>query len=102
MGWKILYTPIAPNVAARVNYARKEMYIDKDLLWIKFLEEAWMHPRREGVKPLPRGIFTSYGQWESFVVEHERQHILNPRTGAWTPEYENSINDKALLALGLA
>lgn len=99
-GWIIKYGFIGAGRGAGVNYTLKTVYVDIDILFEKYLDKAWTVSLKQGVNPLPEDIFKSYSEWEAFVLEHEWQHVRNPRVGEWTPQYENSINKAALVALG--
>ena len=65
--------------------------MNRKLLKQKFLEKAWTKPRKlievlhgeqveSYAKALPENQFTTYQEWEQFVINHEYQHSLYSRT----------------------
>jgi len=84
-------------VAAYVNRKTKKITIDRELLKKKFDDKAWTKPKVEGVKPLEKDQFKTYEEFERFVIEHEKAHIINPkRKNESKGDYENRINEIAL------
>ena len=66
---------------------------------------GWENPRVKGVNPLEKGIITSPEDYVAFIKMHEIMHSLNSakslgfdkRTVAGKADYENAINDLALV-----
>ena len=99
---------------AKFNRNTKEITINKPSLQQKFEEKAWTKPRtqKDGSQAtaLPEDTFTTYQDWENFVMEHEFQHSVVSRQefdalpendGKQTTigEYETFINNAALAQL---
>jgi hypothetical protein len=100
--------------AAQYDRATNTIKIDKDFLKQKFDEKVWTKPRKlietidgKSVESqseiLPEDTFTTYEEWEQFVVNHEYQHSLYPREsfdkefpGKTKGDYETEINRRAL------
>jgi len=91
--------------AAKFRRADNTIVIDRDTLYDKYYEKAWTSPlkQRDGsfATAFPENTFNNYNDWETFVLEHERQHMvlgpkqLNEEYGA----YEDRVNRAALAAL---
>ena len=92
--------------AAQYNSEKNQILLNRELLKKKFDEKAWTKPRkqRDGsfATALPENAFSTYDDWEKFVIEHEYQHSLLSfqdfkQSGAKTVgEYEDEINRRAL------
>ena len=66
----------------------------------QFSEKPWMHPKVEGVNPLPENSFSTPKEWVDFVIQHEVEHTKTPRPEHMSPaEYENQINQDALTSI---
>ena len=93
--------------AAQYNRPTNTVRVNRELLKKKFEEKAWTKPNvlkdNSKADALPEDVFTTYEQWERFVIEHEFQHSLFSREqfGKDKPlgEYENEISKKALEAI---
>lgn len=100
--------------AAQYDRTTNTIKIDKDFLKQKFDEKIWTKPRKlietidgksveSQAEPLPKDTFTTYEEWEQFVVNHEYQHSLYPRESfdkefpnKTKGDYETEINRRAL------
>jgi len=92
--------------AAKYTPEKNQILLNRELLKKKFDEKAWTKPRkqRDGsfATALPEDAFSTYDDWEKFVIEHEYQHSLLSfqdfkQSGAKTVgEYEDEINRRAL------
>lgn len=98
--------------AAKYDRTAKVIKINPVLMRQKFDEKAWTKPRkqRDGSfsESLPENTFVTYEQFEDFVIEHEYQHtqLTFGQFQAANPDstyglYEDFINDRALLEIGL-
>ena len=98
--------------AAAYNGKTNTILINPVLLRQKYDEKAWTTPRTQKDKSkstaFPADMFSSYEQFENFVMEHEYQHsqmsweqfeLSNP--GATRGQYEDAINFRALTALDM-
>ena len=95
------------------SYNRKDgvIKINREFLKKKFEEKAWTKPRkqRDGsfATALPENAFTTYKQFENFVMEHEYQHSLlseqqfrdMSEESVTIGQYEDEINRRALAEL---
>lgn len=94
---------IENNIAAR--YTNNEILLNRELLKQKYKDKAWAEPRlqKDGSKAnaLSENQFTSYEEFEQFVLTHEYMHNVFPRDNSFktTGEYETFINEKALQEL---
>jgi len=99
---------------AQFNRSTKQITINRPSLQQKFDEKAWTKPRtqRDGSQAtaLAENTFTTYQDWENFVMEHEFQHSVvsrqefdalpeNDGKQTTTGEYEDFINNAALAQL---
>jgi hypothetical protein len=97
---------------AAYNNKTNTITINPVLLREKYDQKAWTDPRVQRDKskstPFPVDLFSSYEQFEAFVMEHEYQHsqlsweqfqLANP--GATRGQYEDAINFRALATLDL-
>ena len=85
-------------VHAFVSHKGKVIKIDAQSIIDQFDSEPWTTPKVEGVTALPQDTFSSAEQWLDFVFKHEVGHIGNKkRAGESTGEYENRINEIALV-----
>lgn len=100
--------------AAQYDRTANTIRIDNDFLKQKFDEKAWTKPRKlietidgksveSQAEPLPEDTFTTYEDWEQFVVNHEYQHSLYSRKDfdkefpdKTEGDYETEINRRAL------
>jgi hypothetical protein len=106
------------GIAGAAKYTKNKILINKTLLIQKYKEKAWTNMRSlieiinnkeitSNAKNLPEDAFTSYEEFENFVIEHEYQHSIYTRDqfnndSAWTTtigEYETEINNRALNSL---
>jgi len=89
--------------AAQYNRTENKILINRELLQKKFESKAWTKPRKQKddsfATALPEDAFTTYDQWEKFVIDHEYQHSLlsfeESRVKTFG-EYEDIINNRAL------
>lgn len=106
-------TATGEHGAAQYDRANNRIIINRRLLKAKFDEKAWTKPRRQTdgsyATAFPEKTFTTYEQWEKFVIEHEYQHSLltheqfDNEIKAKTDigKYEDEINRRALDELGI-
>ena len=103
--------------AAQYDRETKIITIDRSFLQIKFAEKAWTKMREliENVhgekitskaENLPADSFSTYNEFEKFVIEHEYQHSVYTREdfdkdfpNGTKGEYETITNDRALAAI---
>lgn len=97
--------------AAQLNRTDGKIHINTPLLRQKYAEKAWTKPTTQSdgskSKPLSPTLFPTYESFEQFVIEHEYQHKDAPfgsfqaaNPNGTKGQYEDYINDKALLATG--
>lgn len=97
--------------AAQYNKTDKKIHINTPLLRQKYVEKAWTKPYNQSdksqSKALSPTLFPTYESFEQFVIEHEYQHtqvpfgaFLSANPNGTKGQYEDYINDKALLATG--
>ena len=109
-GLEVVDTSIKTNTGepggGRYDRANNRILINRELLRKKFDEKAWTKPRRQTdgsfVTPFSEDFFSTYEQWEKFVLEHEYQHSLLSFEESGTSivgEYEDIINNRALAAI---
>jgi hypothetical protein len=102
------------------KYKDDTILVDRELLKQKFEEKAWTNPRQlfeeiHGEKigsmaeALPEDAFSTYKEFEDFVIEHEYQHSIYTRAqfdsenpGKTKGDYETEINSRALKSMGEA
>ena len=74
----------AEGTKGAAQYSNNLITIDKVFLQKKFKEKAWTKPRmlKDGSKAnaIAAGEFKTYREFQAFVIEHERQHSLYPRS----------------------
>lgn len=102
---------------AQFNRDTKQITINRPSLQQKFDEKAWLKPRtqKDGSQAtaLAENTFTTYQDWENFVMEHEFQHSVvsrqefdalpeNENRQTTTGEYEDFINNAALAQLSIS
>jgi len=108
------------NTRIAAKYSEGVILLDKELLLEGFSKKAWTSPRNlfetiHGEKinskadALAPDTFTTYEEWQNFVIEHEYQHTLYTRKdfdnefpGSTLGHYESVINQRALEALSTA
>ena len=74
--------------------------IDVDHLYTQFKDKPWTKPKVEGVEALPEDAFKTPQEWVDFVLQHEAEHVKNPKVEGQTKgEYEDQINKAALKTL---
>jgi len=74
--------------------------IDVDHLYTQFKDKPWTKPKVEGVEALPEDAFKTPQEWIDFVLQHEAEHVKNPKVEGQTKgEYEDQINKAALKTL---
>ena len=72
------------------------VHLDKDKILESFKEKPWLHPKLEGVEPLP-DIFQTPEEWFEFIKAHEIEHVYSKqKAGQTVADYENEINQRAL------
>lgn len=78
----------------------KKISIDVDHLTSQFEDKPWTKPKVEGVEALPEDTFKTLQEWVDFVIQHEAEHVKNPKyDGQSKADYENQTNQGALKAL---
>jgi len=100
--------------AAQYDGKNKVIKVNRKLLREKFESKAWTKPRKlmevlhgetieSYAQALPEDQFTSYAEWEQFVINHEYQHSLYSRSdfdrdfpNKNKGDYETEINRRAL------
>jgi len=89
--------------AAKYSREKNQIILDREFLKKKFDEKAWTKPRKQKdgsfATALPEDQFSTYEEWEGFVIEHEYQHSLLSYEQSGTKtlgEYEDIINRRAL------
>ena len=100
--------------AAQYDRKNNQIKVNRKLLKQKFLEQAWTKPRKlieilhgerieSYAQALPENQFTTYQEWEQFVINHEYQHSLYSRQdfdkefpNKTKGDYESEINRRAL------
>jgi exodeoxyribonuclease-5 len=105
--------------AAQYDKTNNRILVDQALLKQKYKEKAWTNPRDliesiDGVEvtstmtPMAADQFTSYKQFEDFVIAHEFEHSIYNRTthevlttDSTKGQYEDEINRRALESLGI-
>ena len=102
------------KLAASYNYKKKEIKVNRKFLKQKFEEKAWTKPRtliellhgekvESFAEALPENQFTTYEEFERFVIQHERQHSIYTEAqfkkefpDGTKGQYETAINNLAL------
>ena len=108
--FSIKETPITSSrngesISARLvrgDNGKNTVEIDPARLQSDFDRKAWTTPRVEGVEPFADDTFETVNEWREFLIQHEVSHIDTPRGNLTTAQYENVINQKALMAMGKA
>lgn len=105
--------------AAQYDRANGVIKVDREFLKKKYKEKAWTNPRElkqiiDGEQVLakseaiPEDAFKTYEEFETFVMEHERQHDIytrkdydadNTEAPTHVAGYETETNNRAFLAL---
>ena len=71
--------------------------INVDLIYQQFDDKPWTKPKVEGVFPIAEDAFKTPQEWVDFVLQHEAEHVKNPKVeGQSKASYENQINKAAL------
>ena len=95
---------IVPAYTSYDENGNGTIVINKEALAQKYKEKAWTNPKVQGVTALPEDAFTSYNEWETFVIGHEAGHVEEGPSveERGTPEYasmENRMNRLGLDAV---
>ena len=91
--------------AAQLRRETNTIYFNRERLLEKFINKAWTNPLQQRDKTFatsfPEDIFKTYEEWENFVLEHERQHLLLgvKRSNETYGQYEDRVNIAALKEL---
>ena len=89
-------TPVP--LAAKYDFKRDHIYLDRHLIKHKFNQKAWVRAKQEGVMPLPDDSFSHPDEWLAWVIYHEIGH-RNLRKGGskyFDAAEENLLNGYAL------
>jgi ribonuclease HI len=87
---------------AKFRRGDNTIVLNRNLLREKYYDKAWTNPLKQRdnsyATAFPEDIFKSYEEWETFVMEHERQHaVLGPKqVGENYGQYEDRVNRAAL------
>jgi hypothetical protein len=105
--------------AAQYDRSNNIIKVNRKLLKQKFEEKAWTKPRKlmetlhgtvveSYAQALDENQFTTYEEWENFVIEHEFQHSLYSKAdfnqefpNKTKGDYETEINNRALNKINL-
>lgn len=100
--------------AAQYDRKNNQVKVNRKFLKQKFEEKAWTKPRKlietlhgniveSYAQALPENQFSTYQEWENFVINHEYQHSLYSRQdfdkqfpNKTKGDYESEINKRAL------
>ena len=90
------------DIFAYADTKTRTLYIDQDRLQKKFDKKVWTKPKVRGTEPLPANMFKTVEEFGRFVLEHEKAHLwIRPSFDESRGNYENRINQAALLAMGI-
>lgn len=68
------------SVGGRVDRDTNKIFIDKKKIEEDFKGQVWTKPKIRGVAALPKEAIRTPEEWEQFVVEHEKAHLLLENT----------------------